>query len=338
MITVYNMDVIKALKQMPSESVDMSITSPPYWGLRDYGVDGQIGLEPDFNDFIKKLCDIYDEVNRVTKDDGTCWVNLGDSYYSKSGSGTGSNFEEKHKTLDGGRGKLTHMHQHKTDLKILKEKCLVCIPERFCLEMINRGWILRNKIIWHKPNHMPTSVQDRFCNSWEYLFFFSKSKKYYFDLDAVREPHQTNSIKRACRARTSEKLDIGQYSTSYKCNNVGYDDIDGKLERGELRAVNPLGKNPDDIDDYWDITTKGVPEAHFATFPEKLITRPIKTTKKDAVILDPFVGSGTTLKVARRLGRDSIGIEINPEYVEIIKKRLFNGNLPLFPNEFKIIK
>ena len=197
MIRVYNMDVMKALKQLPDESVDMQITSPPYWGLRSYGKEvevdwgdgyiGELGLEPTFDLYIKHLCDIFDEVKRVLKKDGTCWVNLGDTY------ARGGNQEERFDKKSYG-GKAT---QHDTTIlgrgitKELPPKCLCAIPERFMIEMINRGWILRNKIIWHKPNHMPTSVKDRFATSWEYLFFFSKSKKYFFDLDAVRMPHQT---------------------------------------------------------------------------------------------------------------------------------------------------
>jgi len=382
MIKVYNMDVMKALKQMPDESVDMQITSPPYWGLRDYGIEGQLGLEPTFDEYINKLCDIFDEVKRVLKKDGTCWVNLGDTYsgnssYSDKGR---AGYEGK----DGNRDKwidprlpARQRGREMVNTSSIQAKCMCCIPERFCIEMINRGWILRNKIIWHKPNHMPTSVKDRFANSWEYLFLFSKSKKYYFDLDAVREPHTISIIQRLdMRDKNNEqfdptkhKLDITgkaqfpmQVLTNTTLNPKGKnpdDIIQTKFSehknyggggsglfghKGYLKADGtPIvdfskGKNPDDVIDYWDITTKGYKEAHFAVFPEKLVERPIKTTKKNAVIMDIFAGSGTTLKVARDLGRDSVGIEIKPDYCKLIHKRLFVGNNTLFKDDFEIIK
>jgi len=223
------MDVMKALKQMPNESIDMQITSPPYWGLRDYGIEGQIGLEPDFNDFITKMLDIFNEVKRVLKKDGTCWVNFGDTY--SSGSDKSSYKDSVIRNDD----KPIERLQTKQGMI---PKCLMMIPERFALGMIGKGWILRNKIIWHKPNHMPTSVKDRFANSWEYLYFFSKSKKYYFDLDAVREPHQYYEIdKKRKTFDTIEQLkdkSKGQFS---------------KSRQGRLRSedYNPKGKNPDDV-------------------------------------------------------------------------------------------
>jgi len=356
MIKIYNMDVMKALKMMPDESVDMQITSPPYWGLRDYGVEGQIGLEPNFNDYIKKMCDIFDEVKRVLKKDGTCWVNLGDTYSNSNWLGDKPNkfnaIKMNPSCKTAGRGAQEGY----------KDKCLCCIPERFCLEMINHGWILRNKIIWHKPNHMPTSVKDRFANSWEYLYFFSKSKKYYFDLDAVREPHKwAEKDKRSELGRVEHKSgktllpdfqggfngvgynpkgknpdDVCKFNSYDGLRDIGQVSFSGRLRKdGETYQPNELGKNPSD---FWEITTQPYPESHFAVFPEALVERPIKTTRKDAMIMDIFAGSGTTLKVARDLGRNAIGIEIKLEYCDLIKKRLFNGNQNLFPENFEIIK
>jgi len=615
-IKIYNMDVLEGLKRLEDESVDCVMTSPPYYALRDYGVDGQIGLEPTVDEYINKLLDIFDEVKRVLKKDGTTWINLGDTYFTKSGSGflndniTGNKADtdygltkanELRETpttpltkeqsawlsglIDGegclqvhkqirehsvpsyqadvsvgmmdkemvefahkitGLGSLTFQKRGVWDWSVrgqeagklvtwiypylilkkqqakilynlclnlkrkkdgrnttkenldfreklyrlnkklnqkeinyvdldepkrltncLKSKCLMGIPERFMLGMIERGWILRNKIIWHKPNHMPTSVKDRFANSWEYLFLFVKNKKYYFDLDAVREAHKVESIERvqkplknnpagqwafkrdgeimdSCHPLGKNPDDVIQiphhpkgdenkgmrlppqanqpnafhkmgknpgdiiysglnrnkegyliyrpllpdpgviinylrkwkrqhtYSelakaTGLKENSVShwFSDPDGThgfsyptkddwlklkevlgfdniLDKSMLTVdtkpvyvpASPKGKNPSD---FWDITTRGYPEAHFAVFPEKLVERPIKTTRKGAVILDIFAGSGTTLKVARDLGRDSIGIEIKKEYCDLIFKRLYNGNMPLNPNEFKLI-
>lgn len=364
MITLYQLDVMEALKKLPDESVDMQITSPPYWGLRDYGIEGQLGLEPNFEDYIKRLCDIFDEVKRVLKKDGTCWVNLGDTYCcSPTGSMKGldttgwdrpsrrASYEAQIKQIcpvckkefKGGVTKIfcsteclnTLSNEERTKYKPVPAKCLLAIPERFMIEMINRGWILRNKIIWHKPNHMPTSVKDRFANSWEYLFLFSKSKKYYFDLDAVREPHKSGRPA-YFNLRVRDVKKGKDKSHQYKASEEEVLMYDKKYGDDELdtRNINPKGRNPDDC---WDITIRGYPEAHFAVFPEALVKKPIKTTKKKAVIMDIFCGSGTTLKVARDLHRDSIGIEIKPEYCKLIYKRLFNGNVSLFPNEFKLI-
>ncbi len=547
------MDVLKALKQMPDESVDMQICSPPYWGLRDYGEEveviwggdccerchkpekeckcsgsfyecehewgeeferagyrssdtnpgqiqsiatqnrdktfsnfcskcgawkGQLGLEPDFNLYIKHLANVFDEVKRVLKKDGTCFINLGDTYSSTPMASISDKADISQGTL---KSQLNRLDTSKCGIQ---PKCLCAIPERFIVEMINRGWILRNKIIWHKPNHMPTSVKDRFATSWEYLLFFSKSKKYFFDLDAVREAHKHgegskfNLRVRDVKRGYAEKS--GQYKASdkeveqYHGQQVVYnpkgknpdDVIQTKFSEGDgyrqgmnrdedivieyrpnlltqeeltefllewtngfeedldkefgehkwrhwirkdasgfsypsrkdwitLKTMldfpdtydeqmlltekksnaiinNPSGKNPDDIikiphhpkgdenrgmrlppqanqpnafhplgknpSDFWDITTHGYPEAHFAVFPKALVKRPIKTTRKNAVIMDVFAGSGTTLAVARKLGRDSIGIEIKKEYCDLIFKRLYKGNIPLDKNEFKLIK
>ncbi len=459
------MDVMKALKSMPDESVDMQITSPPYWGLRDYGEGtetiwdgkknckhdfkikkrklhsgstkkdwvkdmsrgirktagewetsdgfcnkcgawkGQLGLEPTFDLYIKHLADVFDKVMRVLKKEGTCWVNLGDTYSSGNRKG---NAPDK---LGGGRDGLNSPNRNNCGIV---DKCLVCIPERFIIEMISRGWILRNKIIWHKPNHMPTSVKDRFACSWEYLFMFSKSKKYYFDLDAVRELHKnvslnrskaeapmssygTDKIKNIENARQiygnqnmklnqkgknpddviqdrmqylisklydikkdirDEKIsylgkskDLSQYNNALanakafrngliilkKQENLSEEELKFLRDYVQNHFGHPKGKNPGD---YWNITTRGYPEAHFAVFPEKLVERPIKTTKKDAIIMDIFAGSGTTLLVAREFHRDSIGIEIKSDYVKLIKKRLIydkKGNRNLYP-EPEVIK
>ena len=429
MITVYNMDVLKALRMLPDESVDLQITSPPYWGLRDYGKEtntiwggdpncehewvektrknpldrggkgqfdeyrhfgalmgeklttspiqegfckkcgawyGQLGLEPTFDLYIEHLLMVFDEVKRVLKKDGTCWVNLGDTYW---GSGAGTQYEPNLKNAKESYIIPYSSHITKKSNSNYQSKCLCMIPERFALGMINHGWILRNKIIWHKPNHMPTSTKDRFANSWEYLFFFSKSKKYYFDLDAVRVPSKTgNGISHGI---ANGKMFGGHSQATFPVSGFGKrelrnhplgknpgdvisEEYKGNYEKGTILKnekgmsslmhyrtgkyvagyYNPKGKNPGD---FWSITTKPFKEAHFAVFPEQLVERPIRTSRKNAVILDVFAGSGTTLKVARDLGRDAIGIEIQPKYVEIIKKRLFNGNQPLF-NNFKIIK
>lgn len=183
-------DALDQLKTLPSESVDCCVTSPPYWALRDYGVDGQLGLEPTFTEYIKKLCDIFDEVKRVLRKDGTLWVNIGDTYYG------GGNNRGNTKTLSdiqkGNRGAQGQV-QHKWNFTEYQAKSLCQIPSRFAIEMCNRGWILRNKIIWHKPNCMPSSVKDRFTVDFEEVFFFVKSKKYWFETQY--EPANTPGVK-----------------------------------------------------------------------------------------------------------------------------------------------
>jgi len=173
-------DCLGVLKTLPNESVDMVMTSPPYWALRDYGVEGQLGLEPTFQEYINKLCDIFDEVRRVLKKEGTCWVNLGDTYASgiKGQGGSGCNLGPTGSQTQLSNAGSRFSHKVKTDTV---DKCLLQIPSRFAIEMCNRGWILRNEIIWHKPNCMPSSVKDRFTVDFEKIFFFTKSKKYYFE-------------------------------------------------------------------------------------------------------------------------------------------------------------
>lgn len=308
-------DCLTRLKELPSESVNCVMTSPPYWALRDYGIEGQIGLEKTFQEYIIKLCDIFDEVKRVLRKDGTCWVNIGDTYYSLSG-GKFMNDNISNSELNQKKG-ICEANALKGGDE-LEQKNLCNIPARFSIEMQNRGWILRNVIIWHKPNCMPSSVKDRFTVDFEYVFFFVKSRKYWFETQ--REPHKLDSIKRACRARTSDKLDKGEYSTSYKSEYVGYDNMQDKLEKGELRGVHKDGRNRRTV---WTITTKPFSEAHFATYPEELCEIPIKAgCPKDGVVLDPFFGAGTTGLVALKQNKQFIGIELNEKYIEIANKRL----------------
>lgn len=309
-------DVLELLKKMPKEFVDMVITSPPYWSLRDYGIENQIGLEKHPQEYIDKIVKVSKEIKRVLKKSGSFYLNLGDTY---CGSGMGSwDVPEGYTSkqvyyLPQGKARSCRV---KYDGKWLQPKQLMLIPSRVAVALQEQGWCLRNDIIWHKPNAMPTSVKDRLNNTYEHLFHFVKSKKYYYDLDKVRVPHKTESVERACRGISAK----GPWAFDTQKENVGYDDIKGKLERGELRAVHSSGKNPGD---FWSITTKGFKDAHFAVFPPELIENPIKSScPKDGIVLDPFCGSGTACLVAKQLGRKYIGIDINPEYVEMAKKRI----------------
>ena len=171
-------DALTKLKELPEKSINMCMTSPPYWALRDYGEDGQLGLEPTFVEYINNLCDIFDEVKKVLRDDGTCWVNLGDTYNS-GGNYRGKELDKNCKEVY--RRKDFEGCKNDPKAQGISAKCLTAIPMRFAIEMVNHGWILRNTIIWHKPNAMPCSAKDRFTVDFEYIFLFSKQKKYYFE-------------------------------------------------------------------------------------------------------------------------------------------------------------
>lgn len=301
--TIHQGNALETLKGLPSGSIDMCITSPPYWALRDYGVEGQLGLEPDLRDFVTHLVDIFDEVKRVLKPTGTCWVNLGDTYGGAPASGQQSN-------LSGTIGSIAR--QPKPGVQ---SKSLAQIPARFAIEMTDRGWILRNEIIWHKPNAMPQSVKDRFSVDFEKLFFFTKSKTYYFD-------QQLEVL--ADSTRKDPRLVAGAYTTQRR--NRGF--VGSRPQQGSgLLKPNPGGRNKRAV---WSISTKSYNGAHFAVYPEELIETPILAgCPVLGVVLDPFFGSGTTGVVAQRLSRRYIGIELNPNYVEIAKQRIARIQPPL---------
>ena len=304
-------DCLKVLKTLPDESINCVMTSPPYWALRDYGVKGQLGLEPTFQEYINKLCDIFDEIKRVLKKDGTCWVNIGDTYmgnssYSEKGrQGYGN---DKIGMMNKKLVKATDGEKYGTDetrLKCfgsneLKNKCLCQIPSRFAIEMTNRGWILRNEIIWHKPNCMPSSVKDRFTVDFEKLFFFTKSKKYYFE----QQKEVANYDGR--------KKNILEPTRKYGNRNYHKNRVAVKNKR----AV-------------WSINTKPFSETHFAVYPKKLCVVPVRAgCPEKGIVLDPFFGAGTTGLVAQELNRNWIGIELNKEYIKIAENRL--KQKPLF--------
>lgn len=299
-------DCLEVLKTLPDESVDMVMTSPPYWALRDYGVEGQLGLEPTFQEYINKLCDIFDEVKRVLKKEGTCWVNMGDTY-GGSGAGTWQNKPEGVKqkevyTLPYGKSSCSKIRGTSLD------KCLLQIPSRFSIEMCNRGWILRNEIIWHKPNCMPSSVKDRFTVDFEKIFFFTKSKKYYFETQ-YEESIWYDKDKRAITGGiTKSGKSVSEQGNQYAINKSGsFNKEKGKRNK---RSV-------------WRITTKPYKEAHFATYPEALCETPIKAgCPVGGIVLDPFFGAGTTGLVAKKQGKNFIGIELSEEYIKIAEARI----------------
>ena len=249
------------LAKLPAESINCCISSPPYWALRDYGVDGQLGLEPTFEEYIGKLCDIYDEVKRVLRKDGTCFVNLGDTYRGPQGEANKPKINPK---------QFQEWQDAKSIRAKLPAKSLCLIPQHFAIEMVNRGWILRNVIIWHKPNPMPSSAKDRFTVDFEYVYFFVKQKRYWFE--PQYEPCLTES--------NAERPRMGQGNqTKYnqKRQEVKQIGIPGEhSKRGQTPGPlpnNSLGRNKRTV---WTIPTQACPEAHFATFPKKLVEPMIK--------------------------------------------------------------
>lgn len=292
-------DALDVLRDLPDESVDCVVTSPPYWGLRDYGMDDQLGLEPHFNEYISKLVAIFDEAKRVLKKEGTCWVNLGDTY---SGNKEGKTDNKVSPYL-----KETTTRIHKK--AVIQEKSLCQIPSRFAIAMTDRGWILRNEIIWHKPNCMPSSAEDRFTVDFEKVFFFVKSKRYWFDNDAVKEPTITKDNHERNR------------------NDTRLNNVPGRSKMQGLKVNNYDFKNKRTV---WTINTKPYTEAHFATFPETLVEPMVLSgCPPNGIVLDPFFGAGTTGVVAKKLGRNFLGIELNPEYVKIAENRLSTITLPM---------
>ena len=379
---IFSGDVLRVLKRLPDECVDCIVTSPPYYGLRDYGVEGQTGLEKTLAEYIDKMLAITAELKRVLKTTGTLWWNHGDAYLgSGSGKGSGDSNPDTNKARSRNLPKAAGL-----------QKCLMLQNYRLAIRMMDeQGWILRNTIIWHKPNVMPSSVKDRFTVDYEPVFFFTKSKKYWFEQQF--EPHTSGTHARG-GIKKGETTDFKETSQATKIG--GWNELPP--------TTNPLGRSKRSV---WRIPTRSYKEAHFATFPPALIETPIKAgcpemickkcgnarkkifkgasnlafnirvrdvkegrikhqdrraTKSEVdkylenygegkqfigytdcgckagwisgIVLDPFMGSGTTALVARQLDRNYVGIELNPEYIKLAEKRLrqiteektFNGS------------
>ncbi len=305
--TILNGDAFEHLKELPDESINCIMTSPPYWALRDYGIDGQLGLEQTFEEYNNKLCDIFDEVKRVLRKDGTCWVNLGDTYSTQSGA-----------MRDGKFGSKNTNNQQFVQPKInLPGKCLTLVPFRFSIEMVNRGWILRNVIIWYKPNCMPSSVKDRFTVDFEYLFFFVKNKKYWFETQ--REKRKYDFDKSISYDQKGNPFYGGSKITKEDRNKIRGRGVTEGFKFNKSYN-NPEGRIKRTV---WKITTQSFPEAHFAVYPEELCEIPIKAgCPEGGIVLDPFFGSGTTGLIALKQNKQFIGIEINPQYIKIAERRL----------------
>jgi len=316
--TLHVGDCLETLRTLPDGAVHCVVTSPPYWGLRDYGHAGQIGLEQTPDEYVGRLVEVFREVRRVLRDDGTCWLNLGDSY----AGGKGQNGNSKARLTAAERGYkqaagTVLMATRPIDLPIdgLKPKDLVGIPWRVAFALQADGWWLRQDIIWHKPNPMPESVRDRCTKAHEYVFLLTKSARYFYDAAAVAEPSIYPDDNRKARQKP------GDYAAMM-------------TENGQLRSV----INPKNARTYanrnrrsvWTVTTKPYKGAHFATMPPELAETCIRAgCPIGGTVLDPFAGSGTTLAVAVANGRQAMGIELNAEYAGLVHERMATVRLPL---------
>jgi len=348
-------DCLEKLKEIDDESIQCCVTSPPYWGLRDYGtasweggdagcdhqyqkggrnpetagkqltnagtifsqyehtcpkcganrVDDQLGLEETPELYVEKMVKVFREVRRVLKPDGTLWLNLGDSY---NGSGKGGDSEKMYAKRHTQFGEICDIRKHgvPTRIKSLKPKDLCGIPWRVAFALQQDGWWLRQDIIWHKPNPMPESVQDRCTKSHEYIFLMTKSARYYYDHEAIKEPSLDPTDNRAAREK---KYETGEKHIS-------------RLNPNTAKTYSMANKRS-----VWTVPTKPFKGAHFAVFPPELIKPCILAGSKEKdIVLDPFAGSGTALIVAKKYGRQYIGIELNPDYIEMAEKRLKKAN------------
>ena len=316
-------DVLVMLGTLEDASVDCVVTSPPYWGLRDYQVEGQIGLEPTLSEFVATMVKVFREVARVLKPTGTVWLNLGDTYagsWGNSGSRQGGQREVNADRLYR-KAWDNHTERPPSSLKQdgLKPKDLCGMPWRVAFGLQDDGWYLRQEIIWHKPNPMPESVRDRCTKAHESIFLLAHPEsggKYYYDADAVRERH-----KEPWRS-------TGNAETGGLIGNAS-----GMKRIFDRRQYNPLGRNKRSV---WTITTKPYSQAHFATFPPELPRTCIQAgCPEGGTVLDPFAGAGTTLLVANQLQRHAIGIELNPEYAAMAEQRIY-GEAPLL-NQVAVI-
>jgi DNA modification methylase len=294
-------DCIQSLQALPEKIVHTCVTSPPYFGLRDYGHEGQIGLEQTPDEYVTKLVEVFRLVRELLHDSGVLWLNLGDSYNAAGREGHGTRQGVKQGT---NRASANGSDNTRPTVAGLKPKDLIGIPWRVAFALQADGWYLRQDIIWHKPNPMPESVTDRCTKSHEYIFLLSKSERYYFDHEAIKEPAVTNDTRRPYGARGANELDPR-----------------GKQGNGEERDTADGMRNRRSV---WNVSTKPYKGAHFATFPPDLITPCVLAgSPPEGTVLDPFMGSGTTAMVALTHGRRYIGCELNPAYGPLQEERIY---------------
>lgn len=324
-------DCLKVLKTMGTGTINCIVTSPPYWGLRDYGVEGQLGLEPRFQDYIEKLLIIFDECKRVLKNEGTLWVNLGDTY--SSGTRAKNGCDENNREPKNPEKNKAIFAPNRMGCGI-QDKSLIGIPDRFKIAMIDNGWICRNDIIWHKQNAMPSSATDRFTVDYERVFFFTKQGKYYYkQIFVPYAPSSDARYRQALRAGKSYcTKEPYSKNTPYSSYKRGQGSVSSRGDDGDGLVVGG-GKEGVNMRTVWTINTKPYKGAHFAVFPEELPKRCIESgCPKGGTVLDIFCGSGTTGVQAKKQGMEFVGIELNPEYIELANKRINDIN-PLFPEE-----
>lgn len=375
--TIHHGDALEVLRTMPGESVHTCVTSPPYWGLRDYGIAGQLGLESTPDEYVSRMVEVFREVRRVLRGDGTLWLNLGDCYATGAGKvgecpGGGEQGEKwkgyrgtrrsgKHEYVDAAMGPLTQ--PNRLPIPGLKPKDLCGMPWRVAFALQADGWWLRSDIIWAKDNPMPESVTDRPTKAHEYLFLLAKSERYYFDSDAIKEPSVTGDERRPYASQGAWDMDgrppeqrhggekrrpkawdndMGSHRTlvqgyGRKCGPNALRG-QGANRDHETGAANRDGRDMQEVGvgafrnkrTVWSIATAPFPEAHFATFPPKLVEPCILAgCPEGGTVLDPFSGAGTTGLVARRLGRNFVGIELNAAYIEMAERRIVQDQ-PLF--------
>lgn len=320
-LQVLNGDALSQLKLLSDESVDCCITSPPYFGLRDYGVGGQIGLESSLEDYLAALVCVFNEVHRVLKSDGTLWLNIGDTYSGNSTYGEGGSDKQK-------SNKRASLNKTTKRNDGVPPKNLIGVPWRLAFALRDSGWILRQDIIWHKPNAMPESVKDRCTKSHEYVFLFSKSPKYFYNNDAIKEPakakcagdydggaqknHRGESINQGRNYRKSGNKSH-KYVTQY--NNEQSEQHRTKSGLLKISDIEWQYRNKRSV---WEIPTQPTRDTHFATMPIKLADLCVKAgCPPNGVALDPFAGTFTTAIAALDNGNRAIMIELNPEYIDI---------------------
>lgn len=309
-IEILQGDCRDVLGSLADGSINCCVTSPPYFGLRDYGVEGQLGLEPTPDEFVSAMVEVFREVRRVLRDGGTLWLNLGDSYAGSWGAQGRSGQLSDRSIISAQQIAAAAKKKSRTGSippgSGLKPKDLVGIPWRVAFALQADGWYLRQDIIWHKPNPMPESVTDRCTKAHEYIFLFAKSERYYFDADAIKEPVAASTVSRLAQPTLAQQ--------------IGSARVPGKTN-GNMKAVG--GSETRNRRSVWSVTTKPFKSAHFATFPPDLIEPCVLAgCPIGGTVLDPFFGAGTTGLVAQKHGRNCVGIELNPDYIAIANERL----------------
>ncbi len=330
-VTILQGDALARLRELPDESVHCCVTSPPYWGLRDYGVAGQMGLEASPADFVAAMVAVFREVRRVLRSDGTCWVNLGDSYFANGGHADKNCNERRAAAKMGNRPE----HERRDFRARGRHKDLVGIPWRVAFALQDDGWFIRQDIIWHKPNPMPESVRDRCTKAHEYIFLLTKSARYHFDTAAISEPVSGTAHPRGRgvnpKANGPNSRMVLNRTLRPNMPKPSRSNVRAKQNASFSAAVKDLvaRRNKRSV---WTVAPRAYRGAHFATFPPAIVEPCILAgCPLGGTVIDPFAGSGTTGAVALQHGRDAILIELNPAYVPLIEERLREAGCETVP-------